>query len=109
MADSSAQTVVAINRVRRCYLEVAPELRPHFPLTDYDDPQGALSSSARSAAASVPETAGAAGSGGPPGSPVRAASPPQRPGRSRQQRSARCGAGGRGRWGVELCAVALLR
>ncbi len=40
MADSSVQTVVAINRVRRHYLEVAPELRPHFTLTDYDDPQG---------------------------------------------------------------------
>ena len=28
------RTVVAINRVRRYYLEVAPELRPHFTLSD---------------------------------------------------------------------------
>jgi len=38
------RTVVAINRVRRYYLEVAPELRPHFTLSDRDDPQGVLTS-----------------------------------------------------------------
>jgi hypothetical protein len=38
------RTVVAINRVRRYYLEVAPELRPHFTLSDADDPQGVLTS-----------------------------------------------------------------
>jgi hypothetical protein len=36
--------VVAINRVRRYYLEIAPELRPHFTLSDRDDPAGVLSS-----------------------------------------------------------------
>jgi hypothetical protein len=36
--------VVAINRVRHYYLEVAPELRPHFTLSDRDDPVGVLSS-----------------------------------------------------------------
>jgi len=38
------RTVVAINRVRHYYLEVAPELRPHFTLSYYDDPQGVLTS-----------------------------------------------------------------
>jgi hypothetical protein len=38
------RTVVAINRVRRYYLEVAPELRPHFTLSDNDDAQGVLTS-----------------------------------------------------------------
>jgi hypothetical protein len=38
------RTVVAINRVRRYYLEVAPELRPHFTLSDADDAQGVLTS-----------------------------------------------------------------
>ncbi len=38
------RTVVAINRVRRYYLEVAPELRPHFTLSDRDDSAGVLSS-----------------------------------------------------------------
>ncbi len=38
------RTVVAINRVRRYYLEVAPELRPHFTLSDADDTQGVLTS-----------------------------------------------------------------
>ena len=38
------RTVVAINRIRRYYLEVAPELRPHFTLSDADDPQGVLTS-----------------------------------------------------------------
>jgi hypothetical protein len=36
--------VVAINRVRHYYLEVAPELGPHFTLSDRDDPVGVLSS-----------------------------------------------------------------
>lgn len=36
--------VVAINRVRHYYLEVAPELRPHFTLSDRDDSVGVLSS-----------------------------------------------------------------
>jgi hypothetical protein len=36
--------VVAINRVRHYYLEVAPELLPHFTLSDRDDPVGVLSS-----------------------------------------------------------------
>jgi hypothetical protein len=36
--------VVAINRLRRYYLEVAPELRPHFTLSDSDDAQGVLTS-----------------------------------------------------------------
>ncbi|HYM83705.1 MAG TPA: hypothetical protein VEY67_06115 [Candidatus Dormibacteraeota bacterium] len=38
------RTVVAINRVRHYYLEVAPELRPHFTLSDRDDQQGVLTS-----------------------------------------------------------------
>lgn len=38
------RTVVAINRVRRYYLEVAPELRPHFTLSDRDDSVGVLAS-----------------------------------------------------------------
>jgi hypothetical protein len=38
------RTVVAINRVRRYYLEVAPELRPHFTLSANDDPQGVFTS-----------------------------------------------------------------
>jgi len=38
------RTVVAINRLRRYYLEVAPELRPHFTLSDSDDAQGVLAS-----------------------------------------------------------------
>jgi hypothetical protein len=38
------RTVVAINRLRRYYLEVAPELRPHFTLSDNDDAQGVLTS-----------------------------------------------------------------
>jgi hypothetical protein len=38
------RTVVAINRVRRYYLEIAPELRPHFTLSDRDDPAGVLTS-----------------------------------------------------------------
>ena len=38
------RTVVAINRVRRYYLEIAPELRPHFTLSDRDDPAGVLAS-----------------------------------------------------------------
>ena len=36
--------VVAINRLRRYYLEVAPELRPHFTLSDSDDAHGVLTS-----------------------------------------------------------------
>jgi hypothetical protein len=36
--------VVAINRVRHYYLEIAPELRPHFTLSDRDDSVGVLSS-----------------------------------------------------------------
>ena len=36
--------VVAINRVRRYYLEIAPELRPHFTLSDRDDSEGVLGS-----------------------------------------------------------------
>jgi hypothetical protein len=36
--------VVAINRVRHYYLEIAPELRPHFTLSDRDDSSGVLSS-----------------------------------------------------------------
>jgi hypothetical protein len=36
--------VVAINRLRRYYLEVAPELRPHFTLSDNDDANGVLTS-----------------------------------------------------------------
>jgi hypothetical protein len=38
------RTVVAINRVRRYYLEIAPELRPHFTLSDRDDQTGVLTS-----------------------------------------------------------------
>ncbi|HEY6057095.1 MAG TPA: hypothetical protein VIV06_03640 [Candidatus Limnocylindrales bacterium] len=38
------RTVVAINRVRRYYLEIAPELRPHFTLSDRDDSAGVLQS-----------------------------------------------------------------
>jgi hypothetical protein len=38
------RTVVAINRLRRYYLEVAPELRPHFTLSDNDDAHGVLTS-----------------------------------------------------------------
>ena len=38
------RTVVAINRVRRYYLEIAPELRPHFTLSDRDDSVGVLAS-----------------------------------------------------------------
>ncbi len=38
------RTVVAINRVRHYYLEIAPELRPHFTLSDRDDQQGVLTS-----------------------------------------------------------------
>jgi hypothetical protein len=38
------RTVVAINRVRHYYLEIAPELRPHFTLSDRDDSAGVLSS-----------------------------------------------------------------
>jgi hypothetical protein len=38
------RTVVAINRLRRYYLEVAPELRPHFTLSDSDDAHGVLTS-----------------------------------------------------------------
>jgi hypothetical protein len=36
------RTVVAINRVRRYYLEVAPELRAHITLSDNDDAHGVL-------------------------------------------------------------------
>jgi hypothetical protein len=36
------RTVVAINRVRRFYLEVAPELRAHMTLSDNDDAHGVL-------------------------------------------------------------------
>ena len=36
--------VVAINRVRHYYLEIAPELRPHFTLSDRDDSVGVLAS-----------------------------------------------------------------
>jgi len=36
--------VVAINRIRHYYLEVAPELRPHFTLSPNDDTQGVLTS-----------------------------------------------------------------
>ena len=36
------RTVVAINRVRRFYLEVAPELRAHITLSDNDDAHGVL-------------------------------------------------------------------
>jgi hypothetical protein len=36
--------VVAINRIRHYYLEVAPELRPHFTLSPHDDPRGVLAS-----------------------------------------------------------------
>ena len=36
--------VVAINRVRHYYLEIAPELRPHFTLSDRDDSLGVLAS-----------------------------------------------------------------
>ena len=36
--------VAAINRVRRYYLEIAPELRPHFTLSDRDDAFGVLTS-----------------------------------------------------------------
>ena len=35
---------MAINRVRHYYLEIAPELRPHFTLSDRDDSVGVLSS-----------------------------------------------------------------
>jgi hypothetical protein len=38
------RTVVAINRLRRYYLEVAPELRAHFTLSDNDDMHGVLTS-----------------------------------------------------------------
>jgi hypothetical protein len=38
------RTVVAINRVRHYYLEIAPELRPHFTLSDRDDAAGVLTS-----------------------------------------------------------------
>lgn len=38
------RTVVAINRVRHYYLEIAPELRPHFTLSDRDDSVGVLAS-----------------------------------------------------------------
>jgi len=38
------RTVVAINRVRHYYLEIAPELRPHFTLSDRDDAYGVLTS-----------------------------------------------------------------
>jgi hypothetical protein len=38
------RTVVAINRVRHYYLEIAPELRPHFTLAAHDDPSGVLTS-----------------------------------------------------------------
>ena len=38
------RTVVAINRVRHYYLEIAPELRPHFTLSDRDDTSGVLTS-----------------------------------------------------------------
>jgi hypothetical protein len=38
------RTIVAINRVRRYYLEIAPELRPHFTLSDRDDSAGVLTS-----------------------------------------------------------------
>jgi hypothetical protein len=34
--------VVAINRIRHYYLEVAPELRAHFTLSAHDDPRGVL-------------------------------------------------------------------
>jgi hypothetical protein len=34
--------VVAINRIRHYYLEVAPELRPHFTLSPHDDARGVL-------------------------------------------------------------------
>ena len=36
--------VVAINRVRHYYFEIAPELRSHFTLSDRDDSTGVLSS-----------------------------------------------------------------
>jgi hypothetical protein len=36
--------VAAINRLRRYYLEVAPELRAHFTLSDNDDAHGVLTS-----------------------------------------------------------------
>jgi hypothetical protein len=36
--------VVAINRIRHYYLEVAPELRAHFTLSPNDDTQGVLTS-----------------------------------------------------------------
>jgi hypothetical protein len=36
--------VVAINRIRHYYLEVAPELRAHFTLSPHDDTQGVLTS-----------------------------------------------------------------
>jgi hypothetical protein len=36
--------VAAINRVRHYYLEIAPELRPHFTLSDRDDAAGVLTS-----------------------------------------------------------------
>src|ERR1700730_12343921 len=35
---------LAVTRVRHYYLEIAPELRPHFTLSDRDDPVGVLSS-----------------------------------------------------------------
>jgi hypothetical protein len=38
------RTVVAINRVRHYYLEIAPELRPHFTLSDRDDATGVMAS-----------------------------------------------------------------
>jgi len=38
----NVRCVVAINRIRHYYLEVAPELGPHFTLSPHDDAQGIL-------------------------------------------------------------------
>src|SRR5919108_1909011 len=38
----NVRCVLAINRIRHYYLEVAPELRPHVTLSPHDDPRGVL-------------------------------------------------------------------
>jgi hypothetical protein len=44
LAIENIRCIVAINRLRHYYLEVAPELAPHITLSPYDDMAGVLSS-----------------------------------------------------------------
>ncbi len=44
LAIENIRCVVAINRLRHYYLEIAPELQPHITLSPYDDMAGVLAS-----------------------------------------------------------------